>query len=201
MAGIFARFKNYGWGFYMICTLLKENYLDKHQNNVAFYAGQMGKIICQGMVDIVIEAALMHDVGKTEIDNKIIFRPGPLDEAEWEVMRLHPLLGASMIMRRVVKISSSKKCKPSTIALAVLHHHERWDGTGYPDGLAGDDIPLIARIIAVADAFDAMTTDRPYRKALSKEDAVKEIISCSGTQFDPNVAEVFTNNKFVLSTV
>ncbi|SFH33745.1 HD domain-containing protein [Desulfotomaculum arcticum] len=185
----------------MICTLLKENYLDKHQNNVAFYAGQMGKIICQGMVDIVIEAALMHDVGKTEIDNKIIFRPGPLDEAEWEVMRLHPLLGASMIMRRVVKISSSKKCKPSTIALAVLHHHERWDGTGYPDGLAGDDIPLIARIIAVADAFDAMTTDRPYRKALSKEDAVKEIISCSGTQFDPNVAEVFTNNKFVLSTV
>jgi len=179
----------------MICTSLKEDYLDKHQYRVSLYARQIGKRFCPGTIEIVSFAAAIHDVGKKNIDDSIFFKPDQLNKNEWEIMRRHPLLGAIMVMRKVVKFSNSNKHKPSTIALAVLHHHERWDGTGYPDGLKGEDIPLLARIIAVADAYDAMTTDRPYRKALSKEDAVKEIIRCSGTQFDPGVTEVFVNKK------
>ncbi|WP_449241461.1 HD-GYP domain-containing protein [Desulfoscipio gibsoniae] len=175
----------------MICTSLKEDYLDEHQYRVSSYASQIAKRISPGLIEIISFTAAVHDVGKKSINNSILFKPGQLNQDEWVIIRRHPLLGASMIMRRVVKVKNSYKFKPSTIALAVLHHHERWDGSGYPDGQKGEDIPLISRIIAVADAFDAMTTDRPYRKALSKEDAVKEILRYAGTQFDPNIAEAF----------
>ncbi|WP_051273722.1 HD-GYP domain-containing protein [Desulfotruncus alcoholivorax] len=179
----------------MIYTSLKEDYLEKHQYRVSLYARQIAKRLSPGLIEIVSFAAAVHDVGKKNIDESILFKPDRLNKDEWELMRRHPLIGASMIMSKMVKFSNSNKLKPSTIALAVLQHHERWDGSGYPDGLKGDDISLLARIIAVADAFDAMTTDRPYKKALSNEDAVKEIIRCSGTQFDPFITEIFFNEQ------
>jgi diguanylate cyclase (GGDEF)-like protein/PAS domain S-box-containing protein len=127
-------------------------------------------------------AALVHDLGKIHVDPAVLNKPGPLTAAEWEQMRQHPVHGAN-ILRPVRSLGP--------VIPAVLHHHERWDGKGYPDGLAGEQIPLPARIIAVADAFDAMTTDRPYRPALTEEAAARELERGAGSQFDPSLVRVF----------
>ncbi len=128
--------------------------------------------------------AILHDVGKIGIADSILLKPGPLLEEEWAVMRTHPELG-QRIMKNVEFVAD---------ALPVIrHHHERWDGTGYPDGLAGTEIALGARIVAVCDAFDAMTTDRPYRKGMSVEDGCEEILRCAGTQFDPECAQLLVD--------
>jgi HD-GYP domain-containing protein (c-di-GMP phosphodiesterase class II) len=122
----------------------------------------------------------VHDVGKLGVDPEILRKPSALDPDEIESIRQHPELGVQMlqgVLRRGLE--------------CVLHHHERWDGTGYPHGLAGDEIPIEARIVALADAYDAMTSDRPYRPALTHEEAVAEVQRCSGTQFDPAVAAAF----------
>ena len=125
--------------------------------------------------------AILHDVGKIGISDTILHKPGALSEAEWKVMRTHPILGERML--EGIHFLSD--------ALPVIrHHHERWDGAGYPDRLAGEDIPLGARIVAVCDAFDAMTSDRPYRKAISAERACEEILAGAGTQFDPRCAKL-----------
>jgi HD-GYP domain-containing protein (c-di-GMP phosphodiesterase class II) len=123
--------------------------------------------------------AMLHDVGKLRIPNSIIRKPGPLDDAEWEVMRTHTVEGQRML-ERVGGVLAG-------IGIVVRASHERWDGTGYPDGLAGEEIPLAARIVSACDAFNAMTTDRPYRRALPLEIARAELASCAGTQFDPTV--------------
>jgi HD-GYP domain-containing protein (c-di-GMP phosphodiesterase class II) len=123
--------------------------------------------------------ALMHDVGKIGIADSILRKPGPLDDAEWEQMRMHPEIGVRMLQ----KIEFLDGALP-----IIRSHHERWDGDGYPDGRAGEDIPIAARIITVCDAFDAMTSDRPYRTAMSVEAACDEIQRCAGTQFDPTCA-------------
>jgi HD-GYP domain-containing protein (c-di-GMP phosphodiesterase class II) len=126
-------------------------------------------------------AALLHDVGKIAVPKSIINKPGPLDDEEWEIMRLHTIAGQEMLdqiggfMREVGAI--------------VRSSHERYDGAGYPDGLARDHIPLEARVVSCCDAFNAMTTDRPYRPARSDRDAVEELRRCSGTQFDPAVVD------------
>ncbi|HET6751709.1 MAG TPA: HD-GYP domain-containing protein [Actinomycetes bacterium] len=125
---------------------------------------------------------LLHDVGKVGIPEAVLNKAGPLDDDEWEVMRAHPLIGVQMVAG----------IKSLGHAVEVIRcHHERWDGKGYPAGLAGDAIPLGARIFAVADAFDAMTSDRPYRRALPFERACQEIQDGAGSQFDPTVVEVF----------
>jgi HD-GYP domain-containing protein (c-di-GMP phosphodiesterase class II) len=123
--------------------------------------------------------AMLHDVGKLRIPNAIIRKPGPLDEAEWEIMRTHTVEGQRML-ERVGGVLGG-------IGTIVRASHERWDGTGYPDGLAGEAIPLASRIVSACDAFNAMTTDRPYRRALPLEIARAELASCAGTQFDPAV--------------
>jgi HD-GYP domain-containing protein (c-di-GMP phosphodiesterase class II) len=128
-------------------------------------------------------ASLLHDIGKIGISDNILNKSGPLDEKEKQKMHEHPSVGAS-IMQPIKELSES--------LLGVKYHHERYDGSGYPEGLKGDRIPLIALIISVADAFDAMTTDRPYRRALSKEEAVLEITRASGKQFDPVFASALT---------
>ena len=125
--------------------------------------------------------ALLHDVGKIAMPKEIINKPGPLDDDEWAVMRTHTIAGQKMLD----KVGGSM----SDIGRIVRASHERWDGQGYPDGTAGDDVPLPARIVSVADAFSAITTTRPYRRAQSPEDAVKELRSCAGTQFDPEVVD------------
>ncbi len=127
-------------------------------------------------------AGLMHDIGKMGIDEKILNKPETLSSDEWREMRRHPEIGYRIL-------SSSNEF--SEISEYVLKHHERWDGKGYPGGFKGDEISLQARIIAVADSYDAMTSDRPYRKKLSVEEAVMEMRRCSGTQFDPSIVDIF----------
>lgn len=129
--------------------------------------------------------ALLHDVGKIGIPDRILFKNGPLTAEEWEVMRQHTVIGYRMCIRvPSLRVAAEE---------VVLCHHERWDGDGYPQGLRGEQIPLGARLFAIADTLDAMTSDRPYRKALSLEEAYSEIQRCAGTQFDPKVVEVFLN--------
>jgi response regulator RpfG family c-di-GMP phosphodiesterase len=127
---------------------------------------------------------LLHDIGKIGIPDAILLKPGPLTPAEWKVMRTHPEIGRQMLE----KIPFLHGAVP-----IVYHHHERWDGTGYPVGLARTAIPLGARIFAVADAFDAMTFDRPYSRAIPMEAARAEIQRCAGTHFDPAVVTTFSS--------
>jgi putative nucleotidyltransferase with HDIG domain len=130
----------------------------------------------------IARAAFLHDIGKMAIPDRILQKPGPLDDEERTVMRTHCDIGYKMLLRIPFLREAAE---------IVLSHQEFYDGTGYPRGLRGEEIPLGARIFAVADAVDAMLSDRPYRKALSVDHARKEVKRCSGTQFDPKVVEVF----------
>jgi HD-GYP domain-containing protein (c-di-GMP phosphodiesterase class II) len=122
-------------------------------------------------------------VGKVGIPEAVLNKPGPLDDGEWEVMRAHPMLGVQMV--------AGIKSLGSAVEV-IRCHHERWDGKGYPAGLAGEAIPAGARVFAVADAFDAMTSDRPYRQAMPFDRACQEIAEGAGSQFDPSVVDAFT---------
>jgi polar amino acid transport system substrate-binding protein len=124
-------------------------------------------------------AALLHDIGKIRVPDEIINKPGKLTDAEYEIVKRHPVVGQEML-ERVGGVLAQ-------VGVIVRHHHERWDGRGYPDGIAGEAIPLAARIICVCDAYSAMTTNRPYRAALPVADAVAELQRCASEQFDPNV--------------
>ena len=128
----------------------------------------------------VLRAASLHDVGKAAVPEAILDKPGPLDEDEWSYIRRHTLIGERIL-------AAAPALAPA--ARLVRSSHERLDGRGYPDGLEGEQIPLGARIIAVCDAFEAMTADRPYRKAMSVEYALSELRACAGTHFDPAVVD------------
>ena len=138
--------------------------------------------LAQQRIDELQLVSMLHDIGKIGIDDSILNKPGPLTKDEWEVMKHHPEIGYRIAM-------SSPELE--SIALYILHHHERWDGTGYPAGLSGEQIPLLSRILSVVDAFDAMTKDRIYRKAMPESAAIAEIVNNAGTQFDPKIAEIF----------
>ena len=131
-------------------------------------------------ITTIRSAALLHNFGKIGISDEILNKAGPLDEEEWEIMREHPVIG-ERILRAIPGMGA--------VARIVRHEHERWDGTGYPDGLAGDAIPVGARIILACDAYQAMTSNRPYRGALSHHMAVAELTANAGSQFDPKVVE------------
>jgi HD-GYP domain-containing protein (c-di-GMP phosphodiesterase class II) len=126
--------------------------------------------------------APLHDIGKVTVRSELLRKSGPLTIAELTEIRVHPAAGAAL----VAPLRSARRALPY-----VLFHHEHWDGGGYPSGLSGRSIPLEARLLGVADAFDAMTSARPYRQALSADDALAEVAICAGSQFDPTVAEVF----------
>ncbi|MDP4088656.1 MAG: diguanylate cyclase [Bacillota bacterium] len=126
----------------------------------------------------------LHDIGKIGIDDQILNKPDKLSPTEWVEMKKHSEIGCRIAMASQELMS---------VAYYILTHHERWDGSGYPQGLSGKSIPLLSRILAVADAYDAMTEDRPYRKGMSKEKAIEEIVRNSGTQFDPEMAEIFVD--------
>jgi len=125
--------------------------------------------------------ALLHDVGKIRVPKRIINKPGNLDDAEWSIIRRHTIEG-EMMLTRVGGVLA-------TVGQFIRSSHERYDGSGYPDGLAGDEIPIESRIVSVCDAYSAMTTDRPYREALTGADALTELGRCAGTQFDPRIVE------------
>ncbi|HUT63769.1 MAG TPA: HD domain-containing phosphohydrolase, partial [Anaerolineae bacterium] len=162
----------------------KDPYTRGHSNRVATYssiiARRMG--MDEEFVEMIRLMALMHDVGKIGIMDAIIHKPGSLTVEEFKIVKRHPLVSLSIIEPLLAN-------KPELHH--IKHHHERYDGEGYPDGLAGTEIPIEARIMAVADAFDAMTTDRPYRSALTREMALEEIKQNKGTQFCPEIAELF----------
>jgi putative nucleotidyltransferase with HDIG domain len=162
----------------------RDSYTHGHSARVAELSLLLGKQIGlpkENLRDLEI-ACLFHDVGKIKTPDSILLKPGKLNEAETKEMRQHVVYGASILS----KAPSLYKYIPST-----RHHHEWHNGKGYPDGLVGDNIPLFAAIISIADAFDAMTSDRPYRKALFKEEALRQIDRMSGTQFRPELVAVF----------
>lgn len=162
----------------------RDQYTDKHMKDISEYSVEIAKKLKlpDDEIENIRKAALLHDLGKISVPDRILMKPDKLSEEEMDVIKRHPSSGAKLI----------EKVEPLKRASEIIRHHQEcFDGTGYPDGLKGEDIPLGARIIAVADAFGAMTTSRPYRKALSINDAVNELKQYAGTQFDPQIVEIF----------
>lgn len=167
----------------------KDDQTGNHARRVRDYATLMTEAFDGELVadESLVFGFLLHDVGKIGIPEQILLKPGPLDEVEWTLMRKHPEMGA--------RILESIRFLQGQAMGVVLSHHERWDGNGYPHKLREQEIPVGARIFAVVDAFDAMTQDRPYRKALPAEVAKEEILRHSGSQFDPEVVDVFLSSE------
>ncbi len=141
-------------------------------------------------IELMAESAPLHDIGKVGIPDRILLKPGPLDADEWRVMRTHTTIGA----RAIALAEQDMAQEVAYLAVAkqiALSHHERWDGQGYPQGLAGEDIPIAARIMAVADVFDALITARVYKRALGFEEARRIVVADAGTRFDPAVVRAF----------
>jgi HD-GYP domain-containing protein (c-di-GMP phosphodiesterase class II) len=172
----------------------KDPYTKGHSQRVASLARSLAVRMggSEAFIDQVYAAGTLHDVGKIGVPDAILAKPSQLTKEESMVMATHPVLG-EVIVAKVPQLAS--------LLPGVRHHHERWDGAGYPDGLSGEGIPLQARYLAVADTFDAMTTDRPYRKALSDQVALAEIERCAGTQFQPELAKEFVRMMRDLITV
>jgi response regulator RpfG family c-di-GMP phosphodiesterase len=162
----------------------KDAYTKGHTERVADYTVALAKKMRLGKKELrdLAFAAVLHDIGKLVVLESVLKKTGSLDDEEWELLKSHPVIGASII--------DNMEFLSGAVPL-VRHHHERYDGGGYPDGLKGEDIPFGARIIAVADCYDAMTTDRPYRKALSREVSLSTLIAKAGTQFDARAVEMF----------
>ncbi len=162
----------------------KDSYTQNHSENVC----RTSLILYEYMYGIndeyydLKDAALLHDIGKIGIPDSILNKVSPLSDADYHIIKQHSILAEKILM----PLDAGKQT-----SLIIKHHHERYDGTGYPDGLSGKEIPLGSRIIALADAYDAMSSDRPYRNALSFEQCIAEIASQSGKQFDPAIAEAF----------
>jgi diguanylate cyclase (GGDEF)-like protein/PAS domain S-box-containing protein len=169
----------------MKSTLFEKNKeTEEHAQRLIVYSNLIGHrmhLMDQQLNDLELLSTL-HDIGKIGISDLLLNKPGKLSEEEWIEMKKHPEIGYRIAM-------STSELAP--IAEYILYHHERWDGNGYPQGLKGTEIPLLSRIIAVADAYDAMTEDRPYRVAMSQQEAVDELRYNAGKQFDPNIVEIF----------
>ncbi len=162
----------------------KDHYTYGHSRKVSDYSVAMAETLGlpQDRIATIRAASLLHDIGKVGIPDSILSKEGPLTDEEWEPVRAHPKLGVE-ILRHIIDLVN---CLP-----AILHHHEHYDGKGYPSGLKGDSIPIEGRILAIADAYDAMTSPRPYRKQLSSQQALNELKRCAGTQFDPELVDIF----------
>jgi HD-GYP domain-containing protein (c-di-GMP phosphodiesterase class II) len=160
----------------------RDAYTGRHAQRVAAYGLRVANA-AGADVDAQVEFGfLLHDIGKVAVPDAILFKPGPLSDEECALVRLHPVIG-SEILRHVDFLDEAK--------VVVRHHHERWDGAGYPDGLAGDAIPAAARVFAVADALDALTTERPYRRPVRFAEARSVIRAGAGSQFDPEIVAAY----------
>jgi len=165
----------------------KDHYTYGHSKKVSKYATDIGEALgySQERIAILRAAALLHDIGKIGVSDRVLTKSGPLSDEDWEPIRSHPKLGVA-ILKHVESLSGC--------LAAIQYHHERYDGGGYPAGMKGDNIPLDARIMAVADSYDAMTSLRPYRHGkFTHEQALEELKRCAGTQFDPRIIEVFVS--------
>jgi putative nucleotidyltransferase with HDIG domain len=162
----------------------RDEYTYQHSLRVAGYCGEIAGALDlpRSEIELVISAARVHDLGKIATADRILYKQAALTDEERKAIIAHPADG-SELAGQFSMYRTGRDC--------IRHHHERWDGTGYPDGLAGTRIPLGARIIAVADAYDAMTSDRPYRAALSPEIALGELRAGAGRQFDPDLVATF----------
>ena len=162
----------------------KDHYTYGHSRKVSDYSVAIAEALGlpQDRIATIRAAGLLHDIGKVGIPDSILSKRGPLTDEEWELIRAHPKLGVE-ILRHIIDLVN---CLP-----AILHHHEHYDSSGYPSGLKGDNIPLEARILAIADAYDAMTSLRPYRDQLSSQQALNELKRYAGTQFDPELVDIF----------
>ena len=172
----------------ILSTLHEKNKREEqHSHRVSAICVELGRAL--GMVEGELKelrtVGLLHDIGKIAIEENILNKPGKLDEHEWEEIKRHPEIGYRIL---------STVNDMAEMAEYVLAHHERWDGTGYPKGLRGEEIPLVSRIIAIADTFDAITSSRSYRNAASREYAIKELMDHRGTQFEPMLVELFVQN-------
>lgn len=176
--------KNYFETMNVLVRAIEANdpYTSGHSLRVSAYAEAIAKQIGlpQGKIDLIKSAALLHDIGKIGIDKNILNKTGKLEKEEFETIKSHPEIGASII---------ADLSYLSNISEIIKHHHERNDGKGYPDGLSHNNIPLETSILTIADSFDAMTTNRPYRSSLSLEDALNEITVNAGTQFNPDIVD------------
>lgn len=164
----------------------KDAYTRGHSQRVALYARDLARIGGHdpGFIDLVYVTGTLHDVGKIGVPDVALKKEGKLTDEEFDMIKLHPGLGEK-IVGQIPQLHDTLQ--------GIRSHHERWDGRGYPDSLEGESIPLIARILAVADTFDAMTSDRPYRKGMDIRIAEEEIRKCAGRQFDPEIAVVFAD--------
>jgi ribonuclease P protein subunit RPR2 len=173
----------------------KDSGTGEHSQRVHRYAAELAEIVAPELADdeSVVYGFVLHDFGKIGIPDNILRKPGPLTTMERRVMQTHTVLGEQMLSGVTLLQGGGLQ--------VVRSHHERWDGRGYPDGRSGSEIPIAARVFAVADALDAMTSDRPYRSALEWEDAGREILAESGRQFDPDVVDAFTLGEDVLREI
>lgn len=164
----------------------RDEHTGYHIQRIAHYGVAIGAHIGldNEALEVLKYASPLHDIGKLGIPDGILLKPGALTKEEWEIMKLHTTIGAEILKGSKIRyLKAAEKI--------ALYHHERWDGTGYPEGLKGQKIPLFARITAIADVFDALTTDRPYRKALSTEEAFELILKGKGSHFDPDLVDAF----------
>lgn len=161
----------------------KSNETEEHAERIRYYCDKISMIlnISTSQKDKLNLLAKLHDIGKIGIDDKILNKKGKLTAEEWEVMKTHSDIG--------YRIASSTP-DLRHIAYHILTHHERYDGTGYPKGLKGEEIPVLSRVISIVDAFDVMTNERPYKEAMPIEESVEELKRCAGTQFDPGLVDV-----------
>lgn len=169
-----------------IAAEYKDNETGQHIIRMSKYCQSIGEEygLTKEEQILLLNTSPMHDVGKIGIPDKILLKPGKLDPKEWEIMKTHTTIGAMIIGDHPSELLRAAK-------LIALTHHERWDGTGYPNGLKGEEIPIFGRIVTVADVFDALTSDRPYKKAWPVDKAVEEIKKGNGSHFDPEVVDAF----------